>query len=177
MKKIKEFKCKKCGSVDITMTIALNPNSIETVNKFFSVSPVTSEGWCNKCKGKCSVEIIEMSSSYLHCVKYGSNNLNKIAEVKPNECNEVLENSCSKTDWCESCQSQVNPDLKNELEKMLNNWMCTTDFITMEKITGLKQYNYDAKEGYQAFIDACKTMWKDLSIEEEKTSLWNQYKH
>ena len=44
----------------------------------------------------------------------------------------------------------------------------------MEEITCLKQYDYDAEEGYQAFIDACEAKWNKLSIE-EKVSEWKKY--
>ena len=48
---------------------------------------------------------------------------------------------------------------KNLQIEKLNDWWSKADFITMEKITGLKQLNYDSSEGYQAFVDACEAMW------------------
>ena len=65
---------------------------------------------------------------------------------------------------------------KRKLQKeKLNDWWSKVDFITMEKITGLKQLNYDSSEGYQAFVDACEAMWKALSTK-EKVSMWHKYK-
>ena len=47
----------------------------------------------------------------------------------------------------------------NNLQKeKLNDWWSNIDFITMESITGLRQYDYDPSEGYQAFVDACEAM-------------------
>ena len=173
---MKEIRCIKCGSTDILMNIGLNPNDKRTVNAMCIAHTDTDEGWCSKCGESCRVELFENDTSCLCCEKCGSINLHRMAWVKPNECDGVIGNCGSSTDWCESCQSHIKPVLKNELEKKLNDWICNIDFITMEKITGLKQYNFDAEEGYQAFIDACKTIWEGLSIE-EKTSLWNQYKY
>ena len=44
----------------------------------------------------------------------------------------------------------------------------------MERITGLRQSDYDPGDGYQAFVDACEAWWNGQS-EEEQIRLWKEY--
>ena len=53
-------------------------------------------------------------------------------------------------------------------------WWRQADFATMERITGLRQSDYDPENGYQAFINACETWWNGQS-EEEQIRIWKEY--
>lgn len=45
----------------------------------------------------------------------------------------------------------------------------------MEKITGLRQADFDPAEGCQAFVDACENLWGGFDAE-TKITLWNEHK-
>jgi hypothetical protein len=55
-----------------------------------------------------------------------------------------------------------------EFPRTWNKWFQNADFITMEKITGYRQYNFSSDEGYQDFVDACEDWWEKLPTEEKK---------
>jgi hypothetical protein len=57
---------------------------------------------------------------------------------------------------------------------MYNKWWNSSDFITMEKITRFRQFDFDPDEGYQAFVDACDEFWENLSTEDKK-EIWEEY--
>ena len=66
-----------------------------------------------------------------------------------------------------------------ELEKstitQANKWWDETDFEQMALITGLRQHEFDAEDGYQEFVDACDNYWYQLN-NSEKIRVWNKYK-
>ncbi|MBP3529485.1 MAG: hypothetical protein J6K02_12605 [Alistipes sp.] len=53
-------------------------------------------------------------------------------------------------------------------------WWRQTDFPTMERITGLRQSDYDPEDGCQAFVDACEAWWSGQS-EEDQIRIWKEY--
>ena len=53
-------------------------------------------------------------------------------------------------------------------------WWRQTDFPTMERITGLRQSNYDPVDESQAFVDACEAWWNEQS-EEDQIRIWKEY--
>jgi hypothetical protein len=53
-------------------------------------------------------------------------------------------------------------------------WWNETDFSQMERITGFRQSDFDPKDGYRAFVDACDNWWEALDTE-EKTEIWMKY--
>jgi hypothetical protein len=54
------------------------------------------------------------------------------------------------------------------------NWFSATDFITLEKITGYKQDNFNSEDGYQDFVDVCERYWKALP-KEDKLEKYKEY--
>ena len=52
-----------------------------------------------------------------------------------------------------------------------NKWWNETDFVQMERITGFRQIDFDAEDGYQDFVDACDTYWNELD-DAEKLEIW-----
>jgi hypothetical protein len=62
--------------------------------------------------------------------------------------------------------------MKNE---ELNGWFNSLDFITMEKMTRLKQCNFSDEDGYQNFVDACENWWNSINLQEKKSAYdeWN----
>jgi hypothetical protein len=54
-------------------------------------------------------------------------------------------------------------------------WWYSADFIVMQKITQFRQFDFNAEEGYQEFVDACDNYWEKLSIEERK-AIWKENK-
>ena len=68
---MKKFKCKKCGSDDIAITLpmeAVDPNS-ETTIKDFLISLInedrieSDEGYCNKCNDYCQLSLEDIDIS------------------------------------------------------------------------------------------------------------------
>lgn len=61
-------------------------------------------------------------------------------------------------------------------KEKLNDWFQSLDFISMEKITRLKQRNFSAEDGYQDFVDACENWWNSIDLEEKKSIYeeWNE---
>ena len=55
----------------------------------------------------------------------------------------------------------------NISEKDLNRWYESLDFATLEKITKLKQFNYNPEDGYQEFVDKCDEYWYSLSYNDK----------
>ena len=56
----------------------------------------------------------------------------------------------------------------NSISADIEKWWCETDFSQMELITGFRQTDFDAEDGYQDFIDACDTFWNQLDEEEKR---------
>lgn len=52
--------------------------------------------------------------------------------------------------------------------KKLDDWFGGLDFIIMEKMIGLRQYDFSDEDGYQDFVDACENWWNNLDMEERK---------
>jgi hypothetical protein len=50
----------------------------------------------------------------------------------------------------------------------LDLWFNTLDFVTMERITCLRQSNFSHENGCQSFVDACEQWWsKTPQVEKE----------
>ena len=71
---MKKFKCKKCGSDDIAITLpmeAVDPNS-ETTIKDFLISLInedrieSDEGYCNKCNDYCELSLEDNKIAYAY---------------------------------------------------------------------------------------------------------------
>ena len=118
---MKEFKCEKCGSTDITINIVVNPNGLGVISVFCSAYSDVTEGWCNECKEKCTV-VSEESSPLYYCDKCGATNLQRKAWVNLNEGNQVFDYCSSEKEWCESCHTHVTSVFKRELVKNLDDW-------------------------------------------------------
>lgn len=56
----------------------------------------------------------------------------------------------------------------NSLSADIEQWWCATDFSQMELITGFRQTDFDAEDGYQDFVDTCNTYWNQLDEEEKR---------
>jgi len=52
-------------------------------------------------------------------------------------------------------------------------WWGNTDFQQMERITKLRQYEFDPEDGYQEFVDACDNYWDKLD-KNEKIRIWEE---
>ena len=61
---------------------------------------------------------------------------------------------------------------KKDLKKA-NEWYHQTDFVTLERISGLKEDDFDPADGSQDFVDACDLWWENLS-DQEKVSIYEQ---
>lgn len=53
-----------------------------------------------------------------------------------------------------------------------HSWWGNTDFREMERITGLRQSDFNPEAGYQAFVDACDEWWSGLSADEKIATWW-----
>lgn len=47
-------------------------------------------------------------------------------------------------------------------------WFANLDFIALEKLTRLNQFDFSSEDGSQAFVDACEQWWDRLTILEKK---------
>lgn len=62
---MKEFRCKKCQSGDISMTIGINPND-KTAIKIFVLEQIDADSfdentcWCNKCQDYTEASVAEI---------------------------------------------------------------------------------------------------------------------
>ena len=58
--------------------------------------------------------------------------------------------------------------------KQLDEWFNSLDFVTMERITRLRQSEFSPKDGYQDFVDACEYWWKNTQ-QVEKEYIYNTH--
>jgi hypothetical protein len=58
--------------------------------------------------------------------------------------------------------------------KQLNEWFNSLDFVTMERITRLRQSEFSPNDGYQDFVETCEQWWKDTQ-QVEKEYIYNTY--
>jgi hypothetical protein len=61
---------------------------------------------------------------------------------------------------------------KNEVE-LYDRWWYSSDFQTMETITGYSQVDFPPDEGYHAFVNSCDEWWEKLS-RSEKIEIWKK---
>jgi hypothetical protein len=53
-------------------------------------------------------------------------------------------------------------------------WFNTIDFVTMERITRLRQSNFSHENSYQSFVDACEQWWHETP-QAEKEYIYHTY--
>lgn len=79
-------------------------------------------------------------------------------------------------EWCDvtircyvlgECISQVVGELRDSTEM----WWGELGFEDMERVSGFRQDDYSAEDGYQEFVDACNEWWDDLD-ENERISVY-----
>jgi hypothetical protein len=50
----------------------------------------------------------------------------------------------------------------------LDLWFGSLNFVTIERITRLRQSNFSYENGYQSFVDACEQWWHETpQVEKE----------
>lgn len=54
-------------------------------------------------------------------------------------------------------------------------WFHQSDFVTMERISGFKQFDFSDEDGSQDFVDAVENWWATLG-KTEKIRIWNENK-
>ena len=64
--------------------------------------------------------------------------------------------------------------IKNSVLAEAGQWWRAAGFEKMARITGLRQYEFNPEDGYQEFVDACDSFWKNLT-REEKISIRKTY--
>jgi hypothetical protein len=53
-------------------------------------------------------------------------------------------------------------------DNKLKQWFGSLDFVTMERITRLRQGFYSPEDGFQSFVDACEQWWHETpQVEKE----------
>ena len=105
------------------------------------------------------------------CPMCGGTDIHVRAWIRPNfsnryagDCEDFPEGAC---DWCESCRKKIEARTTDWFKQMANEWWSQTDFPTKERITGLRQTDFSAEEGYQDFVDASNAHWNALPIERQ----------
>lgn len=75
--------------------------------------------------------------------------------------------------WCDGCEDHTYQIRESELMKETINpwWDNETTIEDREKMTGLAQKDFDPKEDYRAFREACGRWW-NAKTNEEKIEVW-----
>jgi hypothetical protein len=56
-----------------------------------------------------------------------------------------------------------------------NRWWYSTDFKTMETVSGFRQPDFDPTESYYRFVNACDDWWENHS-KKDKIAIYKEYK-
>jgi hypothetical protein len=65
--------------------------------------------------------------------------------------------------------------LENYGKERLDKWFYGLDFLTLEKVTRFKQCEFNSKDGYQEFVDACDKWWTQRN-DNDKKQLYKTYR-
>lgn len=64
--------------------------------------------------------------------------------------------------WCGECESHTDFCPLDEFKQNMQHWWDSSDYKTLEQVTGLKETDYPSENGSQAFLDACNEWWNAL---------------
>lgn len=110
------------------------------------------------------------------CCQCGSTHVKLRAWLYPNLGNKYdgdCEDLRGDEDWCDHCDGYTHIRRTSYMLDDAIAWWQGMDFKGMERITGLRQADFSARDGYQGFVHACNALWHALS-DEQKINLWNE---
>ena len=64
----KSIRCRLCRSTSVTVNIAVNPNSIESIHNFCQTAgPIVHTGWCSECSKNVGLETMDEDCLLMLC--------------------------------------------------------------------------------------------------------------
>lgn len=163
--------CKTCGSEDVSVTVAVNPNDTTTITDYcHRDETITEDGWCNRCCEYVDLETtnIKVSENPWRCGKCGSTAVQERVWRDVNTEKIADAGNCDRADYyCNNCEGHNRLERESELLRRAADWWGETDFREMERVTRYRQLDFDPDEGWQAFVDACNEWWNGKTTDEK----------
>lgn len=124
---MKKVVCKKCGSTDVSVTIAVNPNDITTIAEYCRRDETTiTDGWCNRCLDNTELAFTldeEPSDPWL-CAECGSMDIQQKVWVDTNTGDIVDWDNVGKSEcYCQNCEANTLQIRRSELLRTIHEWL------------------------------------------------------
>lgn len=108
------------------------------------------------------------------CCKCGSTHVQLRAWVYPNLGNKYdgdCEDLPGDENWCVHCNGYTHIRPTSDMLDDAIAWWEDLDFKDMERITGLRQADFSAQDGYQGFVDSASAWWEQQTTD-QKIRCW-----
>lgn len=113
-------------------------------------------------------------SETLVCSECGCEQIEVRAWVDANTDEFISDTDDNSGHWCTECDAETRFCTKAEYRQRMQAWWSSCDFITMERITGLRETDYPSDDGSQAFVDTADGWWNGQDYD-RKRNIYKEY--
>lgn len=169
-------KCAECGSTEVDIRAWVSPNDNNSFAYYCDGSTLeeTETCYCRECGQwrQIKLETVPISpDDPWRCSACGSLEVESRVWADANT-GENATGDDSIEYHCLNCDhDHVIPE--SEYLQRVEEWWSQADFPTMERITGLRQVDFSAQDGYQGFVDSASAWWMKQTTD-QKIRRWQE---